>query len=169
MAEEITKEQGNEQQQGGTDDSAAYIEALKEMKENYIKKTEYEKIRKDRDKLIEMVKEGETIKAEPVEAEPTVEELRKELFSGTLDNLTYAEKALQLRAKLIEEHGEGADPFVPEGLKTNFTKEDKEKAEALAEVLQQCIDEAEGDPGVFQAKLNNRIRDTGPVMGKRRF
>ena len=68
---------------------------------------------------------------------------------------------LKLRNALIE-NGE-RDPFLPIGDKVEITVDTINKAENVANVLQECIDLAQGDSGVFNAQLERFMKDNGPI------
>lgn len=164
----IDNEQEQKVEEEATDEASPYIQALKEMKENSVERSKYEKLQRENAELINALKDGRSIPSEEVVEGPSVQQLSHSLMHEHMNNLEFARKALLLRDKLIEEQGEGADPFLPQGIKTRYTNEDRENAQNLADVLQQCIDESDGDPAVFQARLMSRTKDNGPIMGKRR-
>ena len=72
--------------------------------------------------------------------------------------------ALKLRSALIA-MGE-PDPFLPCGEKTLPTDADVATAERVANVLQECVDIAEGDSQIFTNELMRRTVDTGPIKRK---
>ena len=152
----------NVSQQENVNDSIDYIEAIKEMKQNSVDKAAYNKLREENQQLLNALVSGKEIemkKEEPVD----VNQLRKELFNrdGTLSNLDYVSSALKLRAALIE-RGE-RDPFLPYGDKVTLTAEHYDKAESVAAVLQECVDFADGDSGIFTAELQRRTKDVMPM------
>ena len=141
------------------DDGVDYISAINEMKKTTVPKEKYEKLAEENKRLLESLVAGEKI--EPKEEEKIdVKALRKELYSGEceLNNLEYVDKTLKLRKALIDA-GE-RDPFLPIGDKVDITSETIEKAETVAQVLQECVDFAEGDSGIFTAELQRRTKDT---------
>lgn len=141
------------------DDGVDYITAINEMKKTTVPKEKYEKLAEENKRLLESLVAGE--KLEPKEEEKIdVNALRKELYSGEceLNNLEYVDKTLKLRKALIDA-GE-RDPFLPIGDKVDITSETVEKAETVAQVLQECVDFAEGDSGIFTAELQRRTKDT---------
>ena len=82
----------------------------------------------------------------------------KDLYSDNrpdLNNLDYITKTLELRQAIIDKGG--LDPFVPIGHKVSPTANDFEAAERVANVLQECVDEANGDSQTFTAALQRRI------------
>ena len=141
------------------DDGVDYISAINEMKKTTVPKEKYEKLAEENKRLLEALVAGEKI--EPKEEKKIdVNALRKELYSGEceLNNLEYVDKTLKLRKALIDA-GE-RDPFLPIGDKVDITSETVEKAETVAQVLQECVDFAEGDSGIFTAELQRRTKDT---------
>ena len=147
-------------------DSIDYIEALKEMKQNSVDRSVYDKLKSENKQLLDALVNGKEIeisKEEPVD----IAKLRKDLFNkdGHMSNLEYVSTALKLRDALIEK-GE-RDPFLPYGDKVNLTAEHYDKAEQVATVLKECVEFADGDSGIFTAELQRRTKDVMPRYGKR--
>lgn len=162
----INDEQLNVSQQENVNDSIDYIEAIKEMKQNSVARESYEKLRSENKQLLDALVNGKDIeikKEEPVD----ISQLRKDLFNKDkqMSNLDYVASALKLRNALLEK-GE-RDPFVPYGDKVTLTAEHYEKAEAVAAVLQECVDFADGDSGIFTAELQRRTKETMPMYKRR--
>lgn len=158
----------NVSQQENVNDSIDYIEALKEMKQNSVTRESYDKLKADNQKLLNALVNGKEIdikQEEPVD----INALRKEMFGNkdkTMSNLEYISNALKLRTALLE-RGE-RDPFLPYGDKVTLTAEQYDKANQVATVLQECIDFADGDSGIFTAELQRRTKDVTPLFNKRR-
>lgn len=153
-------------QQENVNDSIDYIEAIKEMKQNSVDRSVYDKLKSENKQLLDALVNGKEIeisKEEPVD----IAKLRKDLFNkdGHMSNLEYVSSALKLRDALIEK-GE-RDPFLPYGDKVNLTAEHYDKAEQVATVLRECVEFAEGDSGIFTAELQRRTKDVMPRYGKR--
>lgn len=149
------------QQENGEMDNNSYIEAIKEMKKNYVPKDLFDKKEAENKQLLDALVNGKEItieKEEPVD----VKELRKKLFNkdGQMSNLEYVSTALKLRDTLIE-NGE-RDPFLPYGDKVNVTAEHYDQAERVATVLKECVEFADGDSGIFTAELQRRTKDVMP-------
>ena len=146
----------SEQEKVG-DNSANYIEAIKEMKANTVSKEAYVKLQQENKQLLNSLVNGQSIeveKEEPVD----IDGLRQKLFSAKkhdMTNLEYVSNALKLREALME-RGE-MDPFVPSGKKIHPTDDDFKKADKVATVLQECVDYADGDAMVFTDELKRRI------------
>lgn len=141
-------------------DNTDYIAAIKELKENSVDRQKYDALKADNKRLVEALVNGQTIETNskpPVD----IQALRNELFKNeNQTNLQYVENALKLRNALIES-GE-PDPFIPQGSKVIATNEDISAAQRVADVLQECVDYAEGDSQVFTNELQRRTVDTMP-------
>ena len=139
-----------------------YLAAIKELKQNSVDRSEYDKLRAENKKLIDAVVNGQSGQEEPVftkHSKEQIDELRNELFNSPrdLNNLEYITKAMELREALME-NGE-PDPFLPVGKQISPTRDDLEGAEKVAQVYKECIDYAEGDSEVFTNELMRRTRD----------
>lgn len=160
MSEELERESGEEMSDAGTD----YVAAIKELQNNTVSKTQYEKLRSENKKLLDALVSGSQIDI-PREEKVDVNELRRKLFTKDLTNLEYVDTALKLRTALME-NGE-RDPFLPCGDKVQETAEMYERAQNVANGLQTCVDFAEGDSGIFTAQLQ-RITKDSPIIRRRR-
>lgn len=139
-------------------DNNQYIEALNQLKANSVDKADYEKLKAENKKLLDSIVNGTEV-ALPAVEKASVEDLRKKLVDSSEDgisSLEYAETALKLRERLIEEGQE--DPFVPHGSQYSPTQVDYDRAHRVAAILQDCVDNAEGDDATFLAELKKRIR-----------
>ena len=160
MAEQINEtttveEMNNEQ----------YIAAIEEMKANTVSRDAYNKLRNENKQLLDALVSGQELPKEPQKKE-SIDDLRKKLFSGNdMSNLEYVETALSLRNSLIEA-GE-RDPFLPYGDKVDITAEQISMAEKVAAGLQEMVDFAEGDSGVFSAEYQRRVKDVAIPRGRR--
>ena len=142
-------------------DTGAYISAIKDIKANSVSLSEYNKMKQERDDLLNSIVQGnanfkeEEIKEEPVD----VDALRNKIFnSESISNLEYIDSSLKLRKELMN-RGE-PDIFVPHGSQYSPESEDYIKADKVATVLQECVDIAAGDSEVFTRELQRRIVDT---------
>ena len=145
-----------------------YLDTIRELQKRPTREA-YDKLARENKSLLDSIVNGtdfsEIAKKEDTE---TIADLRKALFSDSaadLTNLEYAEKALKLRQMRIESGAR--DPFLPCGNHVRLTAEQYEQAENVATVLQECIDLAKGDPGVFTAELQRRTRDTYYTSNRR--
>ena len=142
-----------------------YIAAIEEMKANTVSRDAYNKLRNENKQLLDALVSGKELPQEPV-AKPSVADLRKKLFSSEdMSNLEYVETALALRNSLIEA-GE-RDPFLPYGDKVDITSEQITTAEKVAAGLQEMVDFAEGDSGVFSAEYQRRVKDVSIPRGRK--
>ena len=144
------------------DNTQDYLAAIKELKQNSVDRSEYDKLRAENKKLIDAVVNGQSGQEEPVftkHSKEQIDDLRNELFNSPreLNNLEYITKAMELREALME-NGE-PDPFLPVGKQISPTRDDLEGAEKVAQVYRECIDYAEGDSEVFTNELMRRTRD----------
>ena len=144
------------------DNTQDYLAAIKELKENSVNRSEYEKLRAENKKLIDAVVNGQPGQQEQVvvkHSKEQIDELRNDLFNSPreLNNLEFITKTMELREALIE-NGE-PDPFLPVGKQISPTRDDIEGAEKVAQVYKECIDYAEGDSEVFTNELMRRTRD----------
>ena len=144
------------------DNTQDYLAAIKELKQNSVDRSEYDRLRAENKKLIDAVVNGQPGQEEPVvskHSKEQIDELRNDLFNSPkeLNNLEYITKAMELREALIE-NGE-PDPFLPVGKQISPTRDDIEGAEKVAQVYKECIEYAEGDSEVFTNELMRRTRD----------
>lgn len=144
------------------DNTQDYLAAIKELKQNSVDRSEYDKLRAENKKLIDAVVNGQPGQEEPViikHSKEQIDDLRNELFNSPkeLNNLEYITKAMELREALME-NGE-PDPFLPVGKQISPTRDDLEGAEKVAQVYKECIEYAEGDSEVFTNELMRRTRD----------
>lgn len=136
-----------------------YIAAINELKQNTVDRQKYDQLKAENKKLLESIVNGQEIDLRKAPQQRSVEELRKDLFSGQkeLSNLDFIVDALELRKALIAE-GE-ADPFLPIGNQISPSDADVAAAEKVAQVLQDCVDYADGDSAVFTNELQRRMVD----------
>ena len=144
------------------DNTQDYLAAIKELKENSVNRSEYDKLRAENKRLIDAVVNGQPGQEEQVvvkHSKVQIDDLRNELFNSPreLNNLEFITKAMELREALME-NGE-PDPFLPVGKQISPTRDDIEGAEKVAQVYKECIDYAEGDSEVFTNELMRRTRD----------
>ena len=144
------------------DNTQDYLAAIKELKENSVNRSEYEKLRAENKKLIDTVVNGLPGQEEQVvvkHSKEQIDDLRNDLFNSPreLNNLEFLTKTMELREALME-NGE-PDPFLPVGKQISPTRDDIEGAEKVAQVYKECIEYAEGDSEVFTNELMRRTRD----------
>ena len=146
---------------GSVDD---FIKAAKEAKEDRVTRAEYDKVIEDNRKLMEALLEGKELDSEDDEtpSTPDVAELKKVFRDPDATNLEIVSASLGIRKAVLESTGK--DPFASKD-------EDAESAQKVADVFQQCVDEADGDSEKFVYLLKNRIYDDSALtaaMEKRR-
>ena len=144
------------------------IKALKEARENSVPKADYEKLQKENKELVAQIINGEGSvgggqQTPPQEAD--VEALREKLYGpkcSELSNLEFCKLTLELREAIIKR--DGVDPFLPHGANIKPTENDVERAQAVADVIADCIKEADGDSGVFTALLQARTNNDSQAL-----
>lgn len=143
---------------------ADYVAAIQELQKNTVSKERYDKLRAENKKLLNALVTGQGVEDEST-AKVDIKELRRKLFDkdANLTNLEYVDTALKLRTALIES-GE-RDPFLPIGDKVRDTAEMYSTAARVAEGLQECVDFAAGDSGIFTAQLQRIMKDS-PIRRK---
>ena len=144
------------------DNTQDYLAAIKELKQNSVDRSEYDKLRAENKKLIDTVVNGLPGQEEQVlvkHSKEQIDDLRNDLFNSPreLNNLEFITKTMELREALME-NGE-PDPFLPVGKQISPTRDDIEGAEKVAQVYKECIEYAEGDSEVFTNELMRRTRD----------
>lgn len=150
-------------------DTVALAKALKEARENSVSKEQYDKVVAEKKALVSEILEGGGAgnghKSAPEQQEASIDELRDKLYGpkcSELTNLEYWKNTLALRDAVIKKGD--PDPFLPVGTKISPTSEDVEKANNVATVVQQCIDESEGNSEVFTALLQSRMNPDSPQL-----
>ena len=149
-------------------DNVALAKALKEARENSVPKADYEKLQKENKELVAQIINGEGSvgggqQTPPQEAD--VEALREKLYGpkcSELSNLEFCKLTLELREAIIKR--DGVDPFLPHGANIKPTENDVERAQAVADVIADCIKEADGDSGVFTALLQARTNNDSQAL-----
>lgn len=136
------------------DSSVDYLAAIKELKQNTVDRSEYDKLKAENKRLINEVVNGQVVDVENKPTYRDVNEIREELFNHEHTNLEYVKLALELRSTLMAE-GQ-PDPFLPMGAQIAPTADDEAKAEKAAQIYQECIDYADGDSKLFTQELMRR-------------
>lgn len=152
-------------------DKVALAKALKEARENSVPKADYDKLAAENKRLVSEIINGDEHdgsgqqKVPEKDPDTVIKELRKDLYGpncSELSNLEYWTKTLALRKAVIEK-GE-PDPFLPVGAKISPDEDDVIKANNVADVVEECIKEAEGNSDVFTALLQSRTNNDSPQM-----
>ena len=157
MAEEVKVSE--QTVDNSTDTSLDYIEAIKTLKETTVEKSAYDSLRAENKKLLQSLVNGETIEPQNKVLSEDIDTLRKKVLTDdSLTNLEYWDNVLKLRSALLKRGDE--DPFVPQGNKVSATAADYAKAEKVATIMQEMVDNSEGDPNVFLNEFQRRVKDT---------
>lgn len=150
-------------------DKVALAKALKEARENSVSKEEYDKVVAENKALVsEIINGGDGAgngQQEVPPQEADIEALREKLYGpkgAELNNLEFWKYTLELRDAVIKR--DGVDPFLPHGANIKPTEFDAERANAVAKVVKECIDEADGDSGVFTALLQSKINNDSQAL-----
>lgn len=162
-----TKEVLDSQENGTASD---YMEVINDLKKNTVSKEEYDKLREENKMLLKNIANNVPAPSddEPKQEPVDVNKLREELFNTDnqdMTNLEYITKVMELRKALMD-RGE-RDPFLPSGQNILPTDEDIKTANRVAEVYQNCIDIADGNPDIFTQELQRVTVDVAP-QNKRR-
>lgn len=137
-------------------DNTDYIAAIKELKENSVDRSRYDALKAENKKLLDSIVNGNFVET-TVEEKKSIEELRENYLKEDQSNLEYITNTLKLREAIIAEGK--PDPFLPIGEQIMPTDDDVKTAQKVADVLQECVDYAEGDSAVFTNELQRRLVD----------
>lgn len=153
----MTEEKTVLENETGTVEDATqdYIETIKTLKQNSVDRSKYDALRAENKRLLQAVINGQPGEVKVEQRPADINELKLALTKEQT-NLDYITNALKLREAVLKEGGE--DPFVPVGSKYTPTAADYEKANRVATVLQEMVDEADGDPQVFLNEYQRRVR-----------
>ena len=164
-ASEGPKEKKSEKKPEETS-NVALAKALEETRKNSVPLEKYQKLEEENKKLVSEIINGEggagngqTITPDKAD----IKALREKLYgpkSSELNNLEFWKNTLELRDAVIAQ--EGYDPFLPYGEKIKPTAQDVEKANNVAEVVKECIQEANGDSEIFTALLQSKTNNDSP-------
>lgn len=138
-------------------DNTDYIAAIKELKENSVDRSKYDALKAENKKLLDSIVNGTDVDLPAKEEKKSIEELRDAYLKEDQSNLEYITNTLKLREAIIAEGK--PDPFLPIGEQIMPTDEDIATANKVAQVLQECVDYAEGDSSVFTNELQRRLVD----------
>lgn len=170
MNEEIKQNELIESGKEQSNDSVDYIKAINEMKQNSVSREQYEKLKNERDDLLDTLINGGQVEMIDPATKPSIGDLRKELFSKEaadkgMTNLEFVTKSLELRDAILE--AGGTDPFLPVGKGIEITRDDYEAAEFTAQQFKECIDIAKGNSEVFTNELMRRTIDNSLPTAKK--
>ena len=153
------EQQQQEQQKTENTSDVDYIKALNDLKHNSVPIEKYNKLKEDNQKLLNSFVNGEDIQKPDKPEKVDVAQIRESMFgvkAKQMTNLEFIDNALKLRKQILDDGG--ADIFVPTGHKVQTTHNDYERAQRVANVLQECVDYASGNPEVFTDELKRRIK-----------
>lgn len=135
-----------------------YIEQIKALRANSVDRAKYDKVIEENKQLTQALIDGGQIQgATVVQEEPDISAIAESLLHESNNNLSYISKALQYRQAIMDKFD--VDVFVSGDPTHTPTGEDYETAARTAEVLQNCVDVADGDPAVFQSELQRVLVD----------
>ena len=132
-----------------------YVEQIKKLKATTVSKEVFEKLTAENKKLLEALVDGKEIEAGNTAEALTKADYVKVLNNPDVSNLEYCKAALGVRNLVLAE--KGIDVFMPNG--ASATAEDQEKAQAVADAIQECIDYADGDSALFTQELQRKTVD----------
>lgn len=144
-------------------DNTDYIAAINELKQNSVDRSKYDQLKAENKRLLDSIVNGTDIGQVKAQEKKSIDELRAAYLKEDQTNLEFVTNTLALREALIEK-GE-PDPFLPIGQKILPTEEDINTAKRVAQVLQECVDEADGDSEWFTNELQRRTVDI-PMPGR---
>ena len=137
--------------------SEDYVKVIQDLKENTVSKEQYNKILEEKKRLIEALRDGNTLEEE--DAPKTVKELRDIIFGRERrNNIEIAEAMLALRNGLVEEDGNSASPFLPTS--GAISQSDLDDEQMFVDLLEHCLDFADGDNGVFTAEFQRHLKES---------
>jgi hypothetical protein len=155
MAEEITAPvEGMEQD---------YLATIQELKNSTVSREAYDKMRDENKKLLETIINGGQMEAPAENTNIDYKaECSKLLTEGKHTNLDYVKKALEIRNAGLKE---GVDMAMPFGPKAEYSENDTEIADFVANKLQELVDKADGNPSAFNFLLDQAMVDNMPARG----
>lgn len=139
-----------------TGDSDA-IEALKKLRENTVSKEEYDKLKADNKKLLDAFVSGEDLTEEKGSKKKTEDELLKSIYEGKGSNMELAQDIVDL---FDMKQAQGKNIFVASRY-ANTVEQNAAEADAqeVVKYLKNALEQADGDPTVFQAMFGSKIVD----------
>lgn len=162
MAEEIKNE--GSQEPNYLEQALEANKALKEQLQ--ASREEMARMANDNKAIMKQLLEGGSIETK-AEDTRSIEEIVKEMQTNdNLNDIEYAELSLLYREKCMNRKKNPFDPFVGSGHEYQPDEREAEKAQHLADCLQQCIDYANGDNRAF---INELDRITVDIPGGKFF
>ena len=151
--EVLNSESGEEM----SDDSIDYIAAINEMKANSVDKAQYEKLKSENKKLMDALINNKQIET-PKKREIDVDSIQKKLLERNPRMTSLEGFQLMLDLREADLQAGKTDPFISANMKSP-TQADIEAAQRRADIYQECIDYAQGDPALFSQELTRRMVD----------
>ena len=133
------------------------LNEVKKLKETSVPKEEYDKLLAEKKKLLRDFVNGvgqENKADDPVD----LNEVRKNLFTDKVEDLSnrdFWKNVITLRKERLEK--EGVDIFLPKGEKTRYSRDDYEKANALADTVESMLNDSEENPQLFSVLFNEAL------------
>ena len=142
-----------------------YIEQIKQLKSKSVPREAFEELEAEHKRLVNELVNGQAVQV-VAEEKPDIAQMRKELFDPEAQylNVEYWSRVLALRKAVMDEGG--MDPFLPYGPNISPSTTDEEAAQRVADVVQECLDTADGNNEIFTAALQSRMVE--PLMPKKR-
>lgn len=135
-----------------------YIDTINDLRANSVSRDRYDKLVEEKNQLIEALKTNSQVNLVNTQDERSIDEVKSDLLNAKdSTNLEKWQLALEYRNKIIESGGR--DPFLPNGRNYTYDQNDVMTANKVAEIVQQCIDESDGNPTVFNAKLSTFAKE----------
>lgn len=139
---------------------ANYIETIKNLKANSVSKEEYDKLLGQNKQLLDTLVNGGTVESTEATVVMSDEDLKKLIDTTSkkeMSNLDYIKSMLTIRKEMMAKGLE--DPMAPKVVNHTNDSSDYEKAQRVADFLQDCVDEANGDNEYFKALFQSGIVD----------
>lgn len=149
----LKEELGKEQEPSEFD----LLNEVKKLKETSVPKEEYDKLLAEKKKLMRDFVYGG---GQESKTEDTVDlgKIRNNLFTDKVEDLSnrdFWKNVITLRKERLEK--DGVDIFLPKGEKTRYTRDDYEKANALAETVSSMLEDSEENPQLFSVLFNEAL------------
>lgn len=140
-----------------------YLATIQELKNTTVSREAYDKMRDENKKLLETIINGGQMEAPAENTNIDYKaECSKLLTEGKHTNLDYVKKALEIRNAGLKE---GVDMAMPFGPKAEYSENDAEIADFVANKLQELVDKADGNPSAFNFLLDQAMVDNMPARG----
>lgn len=145
-----------------SDEAQAFMEMSNRVKSLEAENKSLQKAKRD---YYDAILNGQTLSEASGPKKRSVDEIRKDLMTNIdkgCTNLKYAELSLELDDAVIEETGESC--FLPKGHDQHGnpirpTMDEYATAQRFHEVLQDCVETADGDPEVFNVEFARMLSD----------